>query len=199
MDGFYEAYEIQLTELFRMAVALLCGAIVGIERERTQKGAGFRTHILICLGACVFALVGLRVNQQFPMSDPLRLVQGVLLGIGFISGGVIMTEGGSVKGLTTAAGLWLITAVGLALGLGYYLLGVTTTVLTLIVMSLFRPLRRKIAEAADQNGHTEEKPTSKKLASAANSAAGDAIEGEEHEVHGAPAPKKKTQRLTTGG
>lgn len=138
MEEFLHAHEIEVTALQRLVVALACGGAIGWQREVMQKGAGFRTHMLICMGACMFALIGLRVQMDFPMSDPLRLVQGVLLGIGFLSGGVIVTQGRLVRGLTTAAGLWVITAVGLSIGLGYYFYGIISTVFTLIVMTGFR-------------------------------------------------------------
>jgi len=129
------------TAAMRLALAVLCGAIVGSERARFHKHAGLRTHILICLGACLFALIGLQVSQDFPQSDPLRLVQGVLLGIGFISGGVIVIDGSSVRGLTTAAGLWLLTAIGLAIGLGQYFYGFVGTIISFSVMMWLRPLK----------------------------------------------------------
>lgn len=131
-------------EMQRMLVAVACGALIGWERERSQKGAGFRTNILMALGSCIFALVGLRMHERFPGSDPLRLVQGVLSGIGFLSGGVIVVQGATIKGLTTAAGLWLLTAVGMSAGLGQYFLAIFGTVLLFVIMSWFRHLERQI-------------------------------------------------------
>ncbi len=131
-------------EVQRILVAVACGALIGWERERSQKGAGFRTNILMTLGACLFALVGLRMHEKFPTSDPLRLVQGVLSGIGFLSGGVIVVQGATIRGLTTATGLWLLTAVGLSAGLGQYFLAIFSTLILFIVMSWFRRLEKQI-------------------------------------------------------
>lgn len=127
----------------RLLLALLCGAVIGWEREMHAKGAGLRTHILISVGACLFCLVGLRMHEQFHVGDPLRIVQGALLGVGFIAGGVIFTQRGSVRGLTTAAGLWVLTAVGLAAGLGYYFLAALSTLLAIAVITWMRRVERR--------------------------------------------------------
>lgn len=137
------------TATWRLGLAVLCGATVGWERARWHKHAGLRTHILICLGACLFALIGLQVSRDFPHSDPLRLVQGVLLGIGFISGGVIVIDGSSVRGLTTAAGLWLLTAIGLAIGLGQYYYAIVGTLISFSIMMWLRPLKGAFRRTPD--------------------------------------------------
>lgn len=129
----------------RLLLAGLCGAIVGYEREKHEKGAGLRTHMLICVGASLFTLVALRVAEQSG-GDMLRLIQGMLLGIGFIAGGLIFTQGGSVRGLTTAAGLWVITGVGVAAGLGYYFLAVFGTILAAIILAWLKPVESRIHE-----------------------------------------------------
>ncbi len=130
--------------LVRLILALLCGAIVGWEREVRDKRAGLRTHILICVGACLFTLVTLEIAKQFEHADAMRIVQGSMLAIGFIAGGVIFTQGSSVHGLTTAAGLWVLTAVGLALGMGLYFLGIASTLLALIVIAILPRIERRI-------------------------------------------------------
>jgi len=119
----------------KLLMAGACGAAAGWERELKEKGAGLRTHILICVGACLFALIAVRMHEQYPSGDILRLIQGMLLGVGFIAGGVIFTQRGSVRGLTTAAGLWVLTGVGMAVGLGYYFLAIFGTVLTTAVVA----------------------------------------------------------------
>ncbi len=119
----------------RLVVAGLFGALVGWEREAREKAAGLRTHVLVCLGSCLFSLVALRMNEDFRGVDIMRLVQGLVLAIGFMAGGVIFMRGGSVTGLTTAAGLWVLTAVGLAVGLGYYFLGAAGTLLAFLTIS----------------------------------------------------------------
>ena len=122
----------------KLVVAGVCGAAVGWEREFHEKRAGLRTHALICVGACLFTLIAVEIGDSYGGTDMLRLVQGLLLGIGFLAGGVIFTQRGSVKGLTTAAGLWVLTGVGLAVGLGRYALAVLGTLLTLLIVAGLR-------------------------------------------------------------
>jgi putative Mg2+ transporter-C (MgtC) family protein len=112
----------------RLLLAGLCGGAIGWEREFHKKGAGLRTHMLICSGACLFTIIGLELMAMAPGGDILRLVQGLAIGIGFIGSGVIFSQGASVKGLTTAAGLWMATGVGLAAGMGYKELAILGTV-----------------------------------------------------------------------
>ena len=133
-----------LTAAARLLVAALCGAIVGWEREVHKKGAGLRTHILICLGACLFGLVGLRIHQEFPGGDMLRLIQGMIFGVGFLSGGIIFTQGGSVRGLTTAAGLWVLSGAGLAAGLGYYIIAAFATILAFVVTAWMKHVEERL-------------------------------------------------------
>lgn len=119
----------------RLILAASCGAVIGWEREFHAKVAGLRTHMLISVGACMFALVALKMHEDFPGTDIMRVIQGLILAIGFIAGGVIFTRGRSVMGLTTAAGLWVLTGVGLATGLGYYFLAVAGTLLGLVIIA----------------------------------------------------------------
>ena len=119
----------------RLLVAALCGAIIGWEREIHHKGAGLRTHILISVGACLFTVTALRMRRDLGGGDALRLVQGMILGIGFLTGGVIFKQGGSVRGLTTAAGLWVLSGIGMAAGLGYLIMAATATILAFAVTS----------------------------------------------------------------
>ena len=136
----------------RLLVAGLCGAAVGFEREISEKGAGLRTHILICLGACLFSLVGLRMSEELHAGDPLRILQGMLLGVGFIAGGVIFTRRGSVRGLTTAAGLWVLSGIGLASGMGYYFLAIFGTFLTVTIIAWLKHIERRIHK--NRNGQS---------------------------------------------
>ena len=138
--------------ILRLVVAGVCGAVVGWEREIREKGAGLRTHTLICIGSCLFTLVVLQMHEKFPGTDIMRLVQGLLLGIGFVAGGVVFTQRGSVKGLTTAAGLWVLTAVGLAAGLGYYFLAGLGTLLTLLITAGLKQIERRMHDSAELEG-----------------------------------------------
>jgi putative Mg2+ transporter-C (MgtC) family protein len=140
---FINQYSDQLVFVVRMILAAACGAAIGWERELAHKGAGFRTHILICMGACLFVVVGVYVQRDDPEADPLRIVQGLLLSIGFLSGGVIFNEGGSTRGITTAAGLWALTAIGMAVGFGYYFIAAVSTFMVFIVLTLFMPIKQR--------------------------------------------------------
>ena len=133
-------WESILVAALRLFLAAVLGGIVGWERESHDKGAGLRTHMLICIGACLFSLVTREIDRSFPGEhfDVLRVVQGLLLGIGFLCGGVIFTRKGSVRGLTTAAGLWVLTAIGLALGFGHYALAALGTALAFIVIATLK-------------------------------------------------------------
>lgn len=128
----------------RLLLAALCGAIIGWEREIQHKGAGLRTHILISIGACLFTVTALRMRDDFGGGDVLRLVQGMILGVGFLTGGVILTQGGSVHGLTTAAGLWVLSGVGMAAGLGYIITAATATILVFAVTSWMKHVEARM-------------------------------------------------------
>ena len=123
--------------ILRLFLAVVCGAIIGLEREISDKAAGLRTHILVCIGACMFGLLGLELTVSYPEADILRLAQGLLIGIGFLGGGVIMREGASVKGLTTAAGIWVMGVIGLAIGFGKYYISFVGTLFIFLVMGFF--------------------------------------------------------------
>ena len=131
-----------LSIIVRLVLAVLCGGIIGIERERKRRPAGFRTHILICLGAAITTLTSQYVlfELQLP-TDLMRLGAQVIAGIGFIgAGAIIVTRHRQVKGLTTAAGLWVTAIVGLCCGAGFYEGVVLTTVIILLAELLFSRL-----------------------------------------------------------
>lgn len=122
--------------VIRLTAATLLGAIVGIERERAGKPAGLRTHMLVSLGTAVVVLACSEVGMN--MDGQSRVIQGIVTGIGFIGAGSILkvTEQRDIQGLTTAAGLWMTAAIGLAVGLGVLGLAVIGTVFTLLVLAL---------------------------------------------------------------
>ena len=110
-----------VTVLLRLLLAVLCGGAVGLERERKGRPAGFRTHILVCVGASLCMMTNQYLLQFIGSTDTARLGAGVLTGISFLGAGTIMVTGQrQVKGLTTAAGLWASAAMGLAIGVGFY-------------------------------------------------------------------------------
>jgi putative Mg2+ transporter-C (MgtC) family protein len=136
----------------RLIVAAGLGGAVGLEREVSDQPAGFRTHILVALGSCLFTLVsaysfgaflGSAGQPQFRF-DPTRIAAQIVSGIGFLGAGAILRYGTTVRGLTTAASLWVVAAIGLASGFGAYLLAVTTTAITLLALVGLRPLRRRL-------------------------------------------------------
>ena len=131
---------IELEMVLRLLLAAALGAIIGYQRERARKPAGLRTHILICAGAALFAVASL---YGFGVgADPARVAAGVVAGIGFIgAGAIIRREGGIVEGLTTAATIWAVAAIGLAAGAGLYIVSAVTTAVVSIVLLLPHPIR----------------------------------------------------------
>jgi putative Mg2+ transporter-C (MgtC) family protein len=128
--------------LLKLFIALVCGTIIGLEREMSDKAAGLRTHILVCMGACLFGMLGLELVIQYKNADILRLAQGLLIGIGFLGAGVIAKEGASIKGLTTAAGIWMMGAIGLAVGVGSYNIALVGTIFGFVTIALFARIER---------------------------------------------------------
>lgn len=140
--------------VFRVALALLCGGVIGIERAEKRRPAGFRTHILICLGAAIAAMtsVHLFVTMHYYL-DVARMGAGVVSGIGFIGAGTIMvTRRWRVKGLTTAAGLWVVAIVGLCCGFGFYEGAVYTTILVLVAEVFFSKLEYRLLRSNREIG-----------------------------------------------
>lgn len=129
----------------RLFVALLVGGLIGLERSFHGRPAGFRTHGLVCLSTSLLMLVTVYETRWFPgliqgrvSLDPTRMAQGIMTGIGFLGAGTIMREGLSVRGLTTAASLWITAAIGILVGIGFFFPVVLATALTLGTLSLFR-------------------------------------------------------------
>lgn len=137
---------------FRLMAALVLGGIIGIEREVNAEGAGLRTHILVSLAACLFALLAYEMlaDPTGKGSDPLRLIEAVTAGVAFLAAGSIITSGGKIKGLTTGAGMWMAGAIGLACGVGNIALGAMASVIAVIVLWVFRRLSRSLSEAGDK-------------------------------------------------
>lgn len=136
-DSFY------LDSMLRMLVAMSCGLIIGVERTFRGKPAGVRTNILICLGACLFMIISQFVADQaradgFSTPDPARIAAQVVTGIGFLGAGAILRNQGMISGLTSAASIWAMAAIGLAAGAGLFKLAISAAVLTIISLELFR-------------------------------------------------------------
>jgi putative Mg2+ transporter-C (MgtC) family protein len=131
--------------LWRLALAAALGAAIGFERELREREAGLRTHLLVCLGSALFTIISAYGFHEFltsgdavVRSDPTRIAAQIVTGIGFLGAGAIIRQGISVRGLTTAATLWVAAAIGMAAGAGYYSGALIGTILTLIALG---PLR----------------------------------------------------------
>ncbi|MBQ2312597.1 MAG: MgtC/SapB family protein [Elusimicrobiaceae bacterium] len=134
---------ITLTDaIIRLAVSFVLGAIVGFERQYHEKPAGFSTNTLICMGSTIFALISL-MSAQYYGGDPARIAAQIVTGVGFLGAGSIIREGNKISGLTTAAGIWVVAAIGMATGYGEF--GIAGFgVLLVLILQVFR---RKILSA----------------------------------------------------
>ncbi|SFC98231.1 putative Mg2+ transporter-C (MgtC) family protein [Tropicimonas isoalkanivorans] len=140
--------------LTRLCLACFFGAIIGFEREWKGKAAGMRTHIIVSMAACLFTLVAFEIVQTAEVGaatgalrlDPLRLIEGVTAGVAFLGAGTIIVSTKKVHGLTTAAGMWLSGAVGLAVGIGQAGLAVMATALAIIVLEPLKWLEKSLGD-----------------------------------------------------
>src|SRR5881398_2610040 len=137
--------------LGRVALAAALGAVLGLERELREREAGLRTHLLVSVGSALFTIVSaygfrefLNSGESVVRADPTRIAAQIVTGIGFLGAGAIIRQGLAVRGLTTAATLWVVAAVGLAAGAGYYSGAVITTALVLIALYPLRIIAYKI-------------------------------------------------------
>ncbi len=142
-EWFAEAVRgLRLDLLALLVLAVVLGGAVGVERELQQKAAGLRTNILICVGATLFTVLSLEMAG--PTGDPARIAAQIVTGVGFLGAGTIMQSGGSVSGLTTAATMWVVAAIGMAVGFGAVLEATGATLLLLLVLSALKPIERSI-------------------------------------------------------
>ena len=139
-----------LQEFTPLAVAILLGGLIGIEREIHRKPAGLRTNTLICLGAALLTMIAQHVAQE---DSYTRIIQGIVTGVGFIGAGAIMRDQANIYGVTTAATIWIVTVIGIACGFEFYRLAVFTAVLSLLILWGLGPLDRKIRS---ENGFDDE-------------------------------------------
>ncbi|MEO7084533.1 MAG: MgtC/SapB family protein [Gemmatimonadaceae bacterium] len=132
----------RLVVLAKLLLATLVGGAIGIEREIAGKPAGLRTNVLICIGSAFFTLVS--VELAGPGGDPTRIIGQIVTGIGFLGAGAILHGGGSVNGLTTAATVWVVAAIGVAVGVGAYIEALGATILVMAVLVGLRPLELRL-------------------------------------------------------
>lgn len=145
----FESLEWQM--VLRLIVAAILGGIVGLEREGEEKPAGLRTHVLVCCGSALLMLIS---NYAFDPNvtprDPGRIAAQVVSGIGFLGAGTILHEGITIRGLTTAASLWMIAAIGLACGAGMFLVAFLSTAITMIALVTFQNWEKRISNSNNQ-------------------------------------------------
>lgn len=118
--------------VLRLALAVIFGGLIGVEREVVHKPAGIRTHMLVCLGSALFVLVTIQTFQY----EVARIIAGIATGIGFLGAGTIFKAKNDVHGLTTAASIWAVAAVGIGVGLGHYLITLIAVVLIIVILQL---------------------------------------------------------------
>ena len=141
-------------DLIAMLVSTVLGTLVGFERQMGRKPAGLRTHTLVCLGSTMFVLVTRHAVADIggPNLDPTRMIHGVITGVGFLGAGSIMRTEGYVHGLTTAASVWMVAAIGVAVGVHAYTLAIIGAALALIVLEGFRWVERFLSTDSEGSG-----------------------------------------------
>jgi putative Mg2+ transporter-C (MgtC) family protein len=145
-ESYVELERVVPAFLLRCGVAAVCGGIIGIERELRNKPAGFRTNILICLGAAIYMSVGLLVPSNDV--DPTRIAAQVVTGIGFLGAGCIIQAGDHVRGLTSAATIWVVASIGIVAGAGYPVLATIATVIVVITLAALRRVEKRLFKSA---------------------------------------------------
>jgi len=129
---------------FRCLVAVIVGLVIGVERSKHGRAAGMRTHVLVCLGSAMTAMTGVYIHEAFGTGDVFRLSAQVISGVGFLGAGMIILKNDNViTGLTTAAGVWATSTLGIAIGFGFYTGALIATVLFLITLTLFVKFERR--------------------------------------------------------
>ncbi len=134
--------------LLRIIFSIILGSIIGLERELTNKSAGLRTQIMVCLGSCLFTILSIygfsTAVTLYPLGDPSRVAAQIITGIGFIGAGTVLRQGLTVTGLTTASTLWIVAAIGMACGCGKLNIAVVSTILAVAILVLIRIFEMKI-------------------------------------------------------
>ncbi len=135
--------------IIRLLLAILCGGVLGAERAMKRHAAGFRTYILVAVGAAIAGFTNQFINESFPTSDVGRIGAGVVTGIGFLGAGTILvTSRNKIKGLTTAAALWACGCMGLAIGHGFYTLGLAASIIIFLILSVTPPIENYFIDRA---------------------------------------------------
>ena len=141
--------------IFRIILSVVLGFVIGLEREITNKSAGLRTNILVCVGSCLFTILSLygfsNALSIYPMGDPARVAAQILTGIGFIGGGTVLRHGTSIYGLTTAATLWVTASVGMACGCGKFSIAILCAIVSVAILTLIRIFERNCIPKTQKN------------------------------------------------
>ena len=137
-------------DLIAMSLSLVLGTLVGWERQMGRKPAGLRTHVLVCVGSTMFVLTAKHAVTSIggPSLDPTRIIHGVVTGVGFLGAGSILRQEGYVAGLTTAASIWMVAAIGVSVGVHAYALATIGTVFALLVLEGYRWVERFLSQQA---------------------------------------------------
>ncbi len=153
-------------DLLSIALAVIFGAAIGLEREISGKPAGLRTNVLICLGAAIFTIISKRMGAS-TASSPSRIAAQVVTGVGFLGAGAIIQDRGGILGLTTAATIWLVASIGMACGAGFHTVAVVSTFVAIVILlgfgQLEKPLQRYLRKRgprtiSQEQARTNEKP-----------------------------------------
>src|SRR5262247_3147957 len=152
----------ELVIVFRVAVSLVLGGLIGMERTFHGRSAGFRTHALVCLASTLLMMAAVYQGRWMTTdvigmitTDPTRMAQGIMTGIGFLGAGVIFKEGLSIRGLTTAASIWITAAIGILTGIGFYLAAAVATLLVLGTLSVFRWIEQAVPSQVYAHHHVK--------------------------------------------
>lgn len=147
----------------RVALAFILGGIVGYERERVQRPAGLRTHMLVCAGSACFTVASIYgFDELGTVRDPARLAAQIITGIGFLGAGTIFRTGSTVRGLTTASSIWITAAIGIVAGLGLLLLAVFTTILTWMALFMLKGFEARRAKRVKGAGEPSLAPSTER-------------------------------------
>lgn len=138
-------------DLLKVLLAIAAGGVIGLEREFRDKAAGFRTMIFICLGSALFTIFSIELSKGTDgAGDPTRIASNIVSGVGFLGAGVILRNGGRVIGLTTAAAVWLVAAIGMGIGAASYSLSLAVTGMTVVILLAFPILERWVDGIRDE-------------------------------------------------
>ena len=144
--------EIEL--LLKIALSAVLGGLIGTERELSGKEAGLRTNILIAVGSTLFTIISLKISAGYSTSDPSRIISQIVTGIGFLGAGSIIQSKISVHGLTTAATIWTVAGIGIAVGTGHYLFSLTITLLIILILYIFKNISTRIRNSVNIHSYT---------------------------------------------